>query len=163
VTTIAYRAGVLAADSRATITTESGGERMTRCEKLFRKTVKKGRRNHEVIIATAGESAPGLVFVDWYGSGQPPPHQLIEGDADFTCLVLTDDGLHEFDKYCRGERVVHPDFYAIGSGAMAALGAMHAGASAKRAVEIACLVSPGSGPPVVTMRLRPKSPRAPAT
>lgn len=125
------------------------------CEKLFRKRIKKGYREQEVIIATAGESSPGMVFVDWYGSGKPIPHTpLVDGDADFTCLVWSSDGLYEFDKYCRGVKVAHPDFYAVGSGSMAAMAAMYAGASARRAVEIACKCNPESGPPVVTMRLK---------
>lgn len=153
-TTIAYRAGVIAADSRETISGEQGGDRFFHCEKLFRKNFTRGRKKHEAIIATAGETSPGMVFVDWYGSGKPAPDLFIEGEADFTCLVLTTEGLREYDKYCRGIEVVHPEFYAVGSGSMAAMAAMYAGASARRAVEIACLVSPGSGPPVVTMRLK---------
>lgn len=151
-TTIVYCRGVMAADSRVTVETEAGGSRVFHCEKLFRKTVKEGRRKVPVIIATAGESAPGLVFLDWYGSGKEPPQQLIDGDADFTCLILRADGLFEVDKYCRPERIIDP-FYAVGSGAKAALGAMHMGAGARRAVEIACAIDPMSAPPIVTMRL----------
>lgn len=154
-TIIAVRDGIMAADSRETLDTDAGGHRMFICEKLFRKRVKQGRRWREVIIGTAGESSPGMVFVDWYGSGKPLPHTpLIDGEADFTCLVLSSDGLFEFDKYCRGVRVVHPNFYAAGSGSMAAMGAMYAGASARRAVAIACKVNPECGLPVVTMRLK---------
>lgn len=147
-TTIAIRKGVMAADSQTTTATEEGGSRKFKCSKLYRKTVD----GKDVIIGTAGENAPGLVFVDWYGTGQPAPEILVHGEADFTCVVLTANGLYEFDKWCRGELILE-DFYAIGSGAKAALGAMRMGASAVKAVEIACQIDTYSSPPVVSMKL----------
>lgn len=158
-TTIAYRNGVIAADSRTTLETEGGGARMFLCEKLFRKT--SGITGETVIIATAGESSPGMVFVDWFGSGKDAPDNFIIGEADFTCLVLQKDGLWEYDAWCRGVKILD-EFYAIGSGAKAALGALHMGASAVKAVEVACKIDHYSGPPVVSMRLAPpaKKPRA---
>lgn len=152
-TTIAYKNGVIAADSCVSLQTEAGGSRKFKCEKLYRKTIGKGRSKRQVIIALAGESFPGLMFLDWYGSGKEPPTQLIDGQADFTALVLTNEGLFEADAYCRPDKIID-QFYAVGSGAKAALGAMHAGASAKRAVEIACLIDPYTAPPIVTMRLK---------
>lgn len=151
-TTIAFRGGVMAADSCVSIETEAGGARKFKCEKLFRKTIGKGRAKRQVIMGLSGESSPGLLYLDWYGSDKDPPTQLIDGQADFSALILTVDGLFEADAYCRPERIIEP-FYAIGSGAKAALGAMHAGASARRAVEIACRIDPFSSPPIVTMRL----------
>lgn len=145
-TTIAVRNGIMAADSRVTSDGENSGTRYFRTEKLFRK----GRD----LIGLAGESEPGLIFLDWYGSGKKDaPGVLIDGEADFTALVLTRKGLFEYGKYCRGERVLEP-FYAIGSGAKAALGAMHMGADARRAVQIACKIDPYSAPPIVVMPLK---------
>lgn len=143
----------MAADSCVSLETPSGGARKFKCEKLYRKTIGKGRAKKQVIIGLGGESSPGLLFLDWYGSGSAPPTQLIDGGADFTALILTDDGLYEADAYCRPDKIIEP-FYAIGSGAKAALGAMHAGASARRAAEIACRIDPFSTPPIVTMRLK---------
>lgn len=143
-TTIAYRKGIIAADSRVTIESEAGGSRMFKSEKLFRKG--------KAIIALAGESEPGLVFLDWYGTGRDAPSVLISADADFTALVLTRKGLFEYGKYCRPERVLG-DFHAIGSGAKAALGAMHMGADARTAVRVACKIDPYSAGPIVTMGL----------
>lgn len=138
----------MAADSRVTISSDAGGSRVGTCEKLF--------RTKDAIIGTAGESAPGLVFLDWYKSGKKTaPIFLIDGEADFVALVLTKHGLFEFDKWCRGERILDP-FHAIGSGAKAAIGAMHMGASAERSVEVACLVDPYTAPPIVTMTLKGK-------
>lgn len=149
-TTIVVRDGVIAADSRATIEHESGGHRVTKCQKLYRKQISK---REEVIIATAGESYPALVFVDWYGSGKEPPEMLIHGEADVDILVLTRHGVFEYDKWCRGEKLKGP-FHVAGSGAKAALGALHMGASATAAVRIACKIDPYSAPPIITMRLK---------
>ena len=157
-TTIAFRSGILAADSRVTVHTEEGGARVFDCDKLFRKRGTFLGREQDVILATAGESASGMAFVDWFGSGRDVPDIFVHGDADFTVLVLSEDGLFEFDKWCRGEKVKN-EFYAVGSGAKAALGAMHMGASARKAVEVACKVDPYTAGPVVTMRLKNGTPK----
>ena len=156
-TTIAYRGGIIAADSRATYTSEAAGSRVHACKKLFRKRVGEGRKAHDVIIATAGETSPGMVFVDWYGTGKPVPELFLHLGGDFTCLVLTPRGLFEYDVYCRGEPI-EEEFYAIGSGAKAALGAMHAGKSAVEAVRIACRIDPYSGGRIVQETLIRKVP-----
>jgi len=142
-TTIAYRDGIIAADSRVTYG-EDQQARIHTCKKLFRKRVTQGKKSFDVIIATAGESSPGLVFVDWYGSGKPVPDIFLHLGGDFLCLVLTPSGLFEYDVYCRGDEV-SDDFYAIGSGAGVALGAMHCGKSAVEAVRIAARVDPYTG------------------
>jgi hypothetical protein len=152
VTTIAFKDGWIAADSRVTVDSEGGGARKFKCEKLYRKIVGEGDQRREVIIGTSGESSPSLLFVDWYGSGEAVPDQLIYGSADFTCLIVESDGIYEADAYCRPEKIVEP-FYAIGSGSKAALAAMHCGKSAAEAVEIACRIDPYSAPPIVVMRL----------
>lgn len=149
-TTIAYRDGVLAADSCVTTSTEAGGSTRANGEKLYRKTLPGGR---EVILATAGESFPALVFVDWYGTGKEPPSSLIDNECDFTVLILEAEELYEADKWCRPERITAP-FYAIGSGRKEALAAMACGKSAKKAVEIASLTDPYTRGPIVTMRLK---------
>lgn len=153
-TTIAYRDGILAADSRVTYGEDSGA-RIHTCKKLYRKTVTQGKKSFDVIIATAGESSPGLLFVDWYGSGKPIPDTFLHLGGDFLCLVLTPSGLFEYDVYCRGEPV-SDDFYAIGSGAKAALGAMHCGKSAIEAVRIAARIDPYTGGRITSDSLSPK-------
>lgn len=135
----------MAADSRVTIHTEEGGARVTRCIKIFRR--------RDAVIGLAGESEPGLVFLDWYGTGKPAPAVLIDAEADFTALVLTAKGLFEFGKYCMPEKILDK-FWAVGSGSKVALGAMHMGASAERAVEIACLVDPYTAAPISVLKLK---------
>lgn len=147
-TTIAYRDGILAADSRLTYSTEEGGGRKFRCAKIFRKTIGRGKKKYDVLIATAGESSPGMVFVDWYGSKKPVPDVFLNIECDFTCLILTPDGLFEADRFCRPDRILER-FYAVGSGCKEALAAMHCGRGALQAVEIAGLIDPYTAPPYV--------------
>jgi ATP-dependent protease HslVU (ClpYQ) peptidase subunit len=143
-TTIVYRDGEMACDSQSTTTSEAGGSRAFKCVKMYRK----GRS----IVGLAGETFAGLVFLDWLDSGQDPPDRLIDGDADFTALVLRPGKrLYEYDRWCRAERI-NQRFYAVGSGAKAALGALHMGASARQAVRIACKIDPYSRGPVISMR-----------
>lgn len=144
-TIVAYRDGVLASDSRVTVESTDAG---TRCfnsvQKLFRKD--------SSIIATVGESSPGIVFVRWYGSARRRPKVLLDPELDWTCLVLDKEGLWEWDSSMEPELVAEP-FYAIGAGTKAALGAMHMGASAEEAVRITCLIDPFCGGPIQVMRL----------
>lgn len=153
-TTIAFRDGVIAADSRSTIETEAGGSTKHVCAKLFRKTIKEGRKTFDVIIGTAGEVGPALVYLDWYGTPGDPPRVLLDHDPDFTCLILRPDGLFEVDKFCRPDKVLEP-FYAIGSGRKEALAVMHHGGSAVDAVRIAAKIDPFTGGKVHAMRLEP--------
>jgi hypothetical protein len=147
-TTIAFRDGILAADSRLTVDYGSGARKHT-CRKLYRKRITEGKKSYDVVIATAGESSPGMVFYDWYGSGKPIPDMFLHIGGDFTCLVLTPKGLYEFDVYCRGE-LIEEEFYAVGSGSMAALAAMHCGKSALEAVRIAARIDPFTGGRIIT-------------
>lgn len=158
-TTIAYRDGVLAADSRETWESEAGGASYSNCEKLFRKVV--GRR--EYLIGTAGGSYLGMVFVDWFkgiGAGFDEPPSILRDahlEEDFDVLIVARDGVYTANHLCRPVRSAGNRFVAIGSGRKAALAAMFMGASAAKAVAIACKVDPFSAPPIVAMRLEGKA------
>lgn len=156
-TAIAYRSGIVAADSRETWDGEAGGISFAICEKLYRKKI--GRR--EAIIATAGGTYLGLTFVDWFQGvenciGKPAQLPEVLRDAhleeDFEVLIIERSGIYHANHLCRPVRVIEP-FTALGCGRKAALAAMHMGATAKRAVEIACKVDPFCALPVHTMRL----------
>ncbi len=171
-TTIAYKDGVMASDSRVSVEPaagDAGATRIYRAAKLYRKTIQPTKRKvlvggaiktipdgkpYDVIIGLAGESAPGLVLLDWYGSGDPEPESIngAESTADFTALILTHEGLFEADGYCRPEQILD-ECYAVGTGAHAAMGAMRAGKSAEEAVEIACTIDIYSALPLQTMKL----------
>jgi ATP-dependent protease HslVU (ClpYQ) peptidase subunit len=146
VTTIAFRDGIIAADSRETWDDSS----YNTCEKLFVKRV--GRR--DVVIGTAGGSFSGMVFVDWYGSGAPVPEMLatLDLEEDFCVLVIDRGDAYVANHLCRLVKTVDR-FVAIGSGRQAALAAMHCGKSAKDAVEVAKKVDPYTGGRVVSICL----------
>jgi len=146
-TTIAYRDGVMAADSVSVY-----GGRKHQCVKLHRKTGGEGRRKHDVIIGVAGELYPAMLFVDWYGTGNPVPEMLRTQGGEFVALILTPKGLFEADIYCR-ITPVEDTIYAIGSGGDLALGAMAAGKSATEAVRIAARYDAYTGGRVVSMTL----------
>jgi hypothetical protein len=109
-------------------------------------------RAGDALIGGAGEAASVRQFVTWYADGQRLPRPKIADN--FCALVLSKDGL----SYWASNLVPEPierGFHAIGSGGNAALGAMLAGANAKRAVEIACEVDTSSGGEVVLHKLKP--------
>lgn len=152
--------GVMVADSQVTVDSEAGGSRKFRCKKLYEKD--------GAIIGLAGESSPGMVFLRWYGTARmrdnKPPPRFENIDADFTALVLKPDGtLWEYDAWCVGEQV-EEEFYAIGSGAKAALGALRAMKragplpenAAELACEIACEVDPYTSAPLTQKRITAK-------
>lgn len=104
------------------------------------------RKLHRVsdgIIGCAGEYEATLEFVDWYRDGGEKPAL----PDDLEALVLSADGVRYYGSRCTGFEVPCP--VAIGSGSVIATAAMMAGASPIRALEIACLLDPASGGPVV--------------
>ena len=153
-TVIAYRGGLIAADSRETW----GDSTVNRCEKLFRKRI--GRREH--VIGTAGGSYSGMLFYDWYGSGKEPPETLtqhLDLEEDFEVMVWDGRHLYTANHLCRLVRVIEP-FAAVGSGRKAALAVMHMGGSARKAVEIACKIDPYCALPISIIKLEMKRSRS---
>lgn len=152
-TTIAYDAesGVIAADSQET---GCGGDKYS-CKKLF--------RVNSAIIATAGGTYAGQLFVNWYSQWEDEPDWdawddhpdlvNLDVDEDFECLVLRDDG----SCFSINRLFVPVDqkgnrFVTLGSGGSAARGAMMAGATPKEAVEIAKKIDSYTGGKVVVMK-----------
>lgn len=73
------------------------------------------------------------------------------GDGSSGVLIEADGRVREFEG--TGELFVDAPFYAWGSGMPPALAALHMGATAERAVEIAILIDPNSGGATQTLRL----------
>ena len=149
----------MAADSQES---DEGHGAYYKTEKIFRKSLKQGRKKYECLIGTAGESYSGMLFVDWFPGihqmlgivERPPlPKALEEFESDFLCIILDHSGLYTCDRYLRPIKILEK-FAAIGSGTKLALAAMDMGASAAKAVEIACKYDLYSRPPIVTERLR---------
>jgi hypothetical protein len=151
VTVVVVRDGVMASDSRATIESEAGGIRYVHCEKIY-KIPEMG-----VIVGVAGDGFAALRFVEWLRTKTTKKKKrrddmLVVGEADFSALVLYKNGkLEEYDRWLTPEEIILDvnQFYAIGCGAKAALGALVMGADAKKAVEVTCGIDPYCSLPVV--------------
>tara|TARA_S200002703_G_scaffold66963_1_gene58119 strand:- start:24 stop:479 length:456 start_codon:yes stop_codon:yes gene_type:complete len=147
-TTIAYRDGIVAADSQETF----GDGRIGFCKKLYK--VK------DTVIATAGDSYTGLMFVDWFERGarmeDAPDLSMVTADEDFECLVLEDtETIYTINRFFQKYYIEMPDnYYAIGWGANYALVAMDVGdLTAKEAVKVAAKYDAYTGGKITTMKV----------
>lgn len=138
-TTLVYRSGVLAADSRGT----SGGWVLPSQEKKLRK-LPDGR-----LVGSFGPVAGVARLINWLETGEPGDQPDI---GDSNVVVVSADAIHVFSGEGRFDEPV-TGFHAWGSGMPPALAALHMGADACEAVRIACLVDPSSGGPVQSVRL----------
>jgi ATP-dependent protease HslVU (ClpYQ) peptidase subunit len=147
-TTIAIRDGIIAFDSRI----KDGNT-------ISPSSIKKVRYSEKLkaILAFCGTiSVAAASMRKLEKLGLPWRKAWKEGatlglDSDTEILVIEDNGsVYEFvgdDNWILTEG----EFFAYGSGSVAAIAAMHAGANAKRSVEIACMVDSNSAPPVLTL------------
>lgn len=100
------------------------------------------------IIGIAGAIGQGLKFVEWYEFRLEDMPNIDEASI----LILRENGkLETWDSAGIAIPVVEK-FYAIGSGAHAAMAAMHTGVTPIQAVKIACKVDSGSAPPVKVIK-----------
>lgn len=144
-TVIVVRDGIIAADSCAVA---------GRAKWPTRKLVRRGN----VAIGCSGSFVDGRTFGEWYFAGAdrdnlPAFHNRNQPDdaPDFHALVLKPDGWEFWTEKFQPELPCDHlwPFHAIGSGRIAAMAAMHMGASAVEAAEIACKVTDGCEPPVM--------------
>jgi hypothetical protein len=146
VTTVAFRDGVMAADSM-------GSDNFGKCrlQKIVRVKVK-GKVH---LVGIAGFYEAGLLFADWYGGGAQSAYDRLtrlSDDDNFTCLIWTGKKLLTADRLMRLTEV-QDDYYAIGSGACYAMTAMDCGKGATQAVQMAIKRDQNSGGRVLTVRL----------
>lgn len=141
-TTIVGTANRLVSDSKIIMYKKDKDDTFYEGPKLFRKG--------DAIIGTAGSHILGEVFIKWYGTKKKKPN--FGPKADFEALVVTKDGLYHYDEDLSGGKV-NREWFAIGSGSFAALGALYAGKTPEEAVEIACQVDPYSGLPLQILKL----------
>jgi ATP-dependent protease HslVU (ClpYQ) peptidase subunit len=139
-TTIAANKRSMAADQKVT-----DGDRNFRNHKL--------RRIGSAVVGAGGDGPSIARFFRWIEFGRQDEPPKLGKDDELEALVLTADGLFVYGRDCVPEEVLD-DFYAIGTGAQAALSAMHMGATPKRAVEIACRVDNNTGGPVDVLGLK---------
>lgn len=161
-TTVAYRDGILAADSRYTEQSESGGDRVFQSKKLYTIDLPKipDRFQIRAYIGLAGGQA-GLTFLRWVRNGMDYDSKPEFGKADdFSAIVVllslgSRGGLTVavYDTYCEPEPVME-HYHAIGSGAKCAFTAMDCGKSAEEAVELAAERDPWTSSPFFKLTCR---------
>jgi len=148
VTTIALdmTLGEIAADSQDT---GEGGQKYS-CKKLF--------RMGDFIIATAGGSYAGLLFLEWFDQWKHEPVWTdrpdllnLDVEEDFECIVIRPN-----KTYYTVNRLIVPyeqttKQMGIGSGGAAATAAMMAGCTPTEAVKIAKRIDTYTGGRVMTM------------
>lgn len=141
-TTIAYRSGLLAADTLIAYNTITNGTR----DKL----AKFGRYT----VGLAGLAWLRVPLEKWCKAGCPSdavPQVLLDNEEKFAALIIDNETgqVHEFDN---GYLIpIHADYTAIGSGALLALGAMAHGADAEEAIMAAAQHDKNTGGPVTCL------------
>lgn len=139
---IAYRGGVLAADTGAF----AGQLRMGKVTKIW--------RIGDRLCGSIGSCADDEAFLEWMRGG-PRPENLSES---FDGLLVLRSGLVQIVFPPRAATaVIDAPFFAIGCGADVALGAMEIGATAAQAVAAACRINVYCSAPVDILRLDGKS------
>lgn len=135
-TTVAYRDGVLAADTLST------------CNGLIDDYGAKVWRVGKVLVGAAGSRAVCLKFRDWVAGG-------MEGDSpmadDANGIVVSSAAVVCWSE--KGPWPVTAPFYSLGSGYQVALGAMEMGATAEQAVSAARKWDLGTGGEITTLKL----------
>lgn len=145
-TTVAFREGTMASDSRAV-----DGHGITIAKKIFRKKVGK----KEVLVGVCGDLEAAMLFVDWYGSGDDKllaALRDLEEAESYYALVWTGKKLFSCGPLCRPMEI-EESYYAVGSGACHAMTAMDCGKTAAQAIQLAARRDPNTGGRVVTARL----------
>lgn len=138
-TAIAYRDGVIAADSEASLDDEI---KVNSCIKL-------GSHNG-YIFGLAGDDIPVVeTFVKWFFNPKRKSMPKFKFDA---IVVGPDRKIMLVDQGGQAEEIAEP-FFAIGSGRQVCMGAMENDATAEKAVTDACKWAVGVSGPVRTLRL----------
>ncbi|WFU52284.1 hypothetical protein QA639_21485 [Bradyrhizobium pachyrhizi] len=139
-TTIAYRNGIIAADTQAI-----GGNSVTATNiaKIVRRT------RDGALCGASGYLAFMQAFHRWFLSGEKGRVPTFH-DGDRAFVVRKGKPIEMFESV--GSYDYEPDYVAIGSGMEFALGAMHAGAGAADAVAAAVTHDPGTGGEVMVLR-----------
>lgn len=146
-TTVVFRDGVMAADSRGN-DTQVGACRL---QKIFRKKFK----GKEHLIGVCGFYEAALLFIDWYGTNNQAIFDRLgklSSDDDFGVMIWTGRKLLYADRLMRINHCLE-DYWAIGSGAGHAITALDCGKTAAQAVQMAIKRDIHSGGRIVTARL----------
>lgn len=157
-TTVAYRSGIMAADSRCTAHKTVVG----RIRKIYRLSNgglygHSGSADFRSILELVDKikSPKFLPSVKEIAATQCEARGILvfpRGQAFY--LDVDQESKSGADRWTGSIVEISEDFAAVGSGSDIALGALAHGASAERAVGIACRFDVDSGTPVMTMMLK---------
>ncbi len=109
--------------------------------------INKLRRGKGCIYGGAGDFEKLLKFYQVLDQGGD-----LDSDTDISILMLNAQGLWVYESSVIPVPIKN-SFFAIGTGAGYAMGAMHLGKSPREAVEIACLYDTSSHGPIDEMKL----------
>lgn len=150
-TTIAYRDGVLAADTRCVRRGTIGVARKLFCGAGW-------------IAGACGEASDIHHFMRWYQAGADLdnlPTFLMYGDEEtpsVEALIVTRGGVERWTHHFQPTPVLDP-YCAVGSGEQFATAAMYMGATAEEAVRVAMALDPGTGGTIEVLTFDPPTPR----
>lgn len=143
--TFVLKDGILAADSRAF----SGGSRYIGLKtKIF------VLQDKTVVGCSTNQPGFAEAFSAWVAAGMNPnPAETPEiGQGGFEALVIDPEGnVFYFNDGFYPTGPLTADFFAIGSGAEYAMGALECGASAEQAVAVACKFDHWTAEPVTSV------------
>lgn len=104
------------------------------------------------IAAGAGSLGDIMTFRDWFVAGETGERPTFKSDSE--AMIIRPDGrMLWFGE--KAECELEGPFLAAGSGFRIAMGALHAGASAERAIEISCDLDENTRRPITVLRLSP--------
>lgn len=156
-TTIAYKNGIMAADSMCTAESTFIGH----APKLY-------RLKNKAVLGAAGDMDARAVMAlleKATAYTMPARKALAETETDFSGIMAFPNGrvFHIAVYQGEGDKAsqwigqayeLDSPFFAIGTGESFALGAMKAGRSAEEAVKIACYFDSYSAPPIQTEKVK---------
>jgi ATP-dependent protease HslVU (ClpYQ) peptidase subunit len=149
-TTVTYRDGVMASDSKSSSGNTYDGN-VVKIRKVIliedlswveRLVFRKEPKEVPMLVGYAGAVADCLDYIDTLFFGMPQSKQSYEANV----LAITGDGqITLYDGTSLRGVEIHSDYASIGSGSEIALGAMFVGANAMEAVEAAIHLDNTSG------------------
>lgn len=138
---IVFRAGIVAADTRVS---NAGYVMPERCQKIW--------STPWGVAGFVGTYTFVDVAREWTCTADDGT-AVPEWTKDTTVIEFREDGIFVSEEGHTYRQPAPLGYFAWGSGTPVALGALYAGADARRAVEIACLVEPQCGGDVVVLHL----------
>ena len=129
----------------------AGGAIEHRDEQKIR--VVKGKKGDKSIYVLAGTTCMFDALIKWHQDGADAGKLPPAADARWSLVVIDAKGPRHYGHLAAyPERITYP--YTVGTGYEYAMGALKAGASAQRAVEIACEIDIHSGGEIQVVNIK---------